>query len=182
MFVYNKNGNFISALENVLIFSCAATQHAIMFFLCVFVFCMSHPTYGYGYMNLSHTRPILTKCDHPISIQANQNQTKLKQTKKDHTKTLVSDAQLLHRSVLFISISILADESCHRECLGVNAAVRGCGTKVEVRTRAASVPCPDHGLRRCHAGGGDAGGHRAGSARQLLQSSLSTKCIYFISV
>ena len=46
---------------------------------------MSHPTYGYGYMNLSHTRPILTKCDHTKSIQANLNQTKLKQTKKDHT-------------------------------------------------------------------------------------------------
>ena len=58
------------------------------FFVCVFVclfFCMSHPTYGYGYMNLSHTRPILTKCDHTKSIQANLNQTKLKQTKKDHT-------------------------------------------------------------------------------------------------
>ena len=36
-------------------------------------------------MNLSHTRPILTKCDHTKSIQANLNQTKLKQTKKDHT-------------------------------------------------------------------------------------------------
>ena len=47
-------------------------------------FCVSHPTYGYGYMNLSHTRPILTKCDHTKSIQANLNQTKLKQTKKDH--------------------------------------------------------------------------------------------------
>ena len=59
-----------------------------VFFVCVFVclfFCMSHPTYGYGYMNLSHTRPILTKCDHTKSIQANLNQTKLKQTKKDHT-------------------------------------------------------------------------------------------------
>ena len=55
-----------------------------MFFFCVCV-CVSHPTYGYGYMNLSHTRPILTKCDHTKSIQANLNQTKLKQTKKDHT-------------------------------------------------------------------------------------------------
>ena len=57
-------------------------------FFCVCVclfFCVSHPTYGYGYMNLSHTRPILTKCDHTKSIQANLNQTKLKQTKKDHT-------------------------------------------------------------------------------------------------
>ena len=55
-------------------------------FFCYFVcVCMSHPTYGYGYMNLSHTRPILTKCDHTKSIQANLNQTKLKQTKKDHT-------------------------------------------------------------------------------------------------
>ena len=53
-----------------------------VFFVCV---CLSHPTYGYGYMNLSHTRPILTKCDHTKSIQANLNQTKLKQTKKDHT-------------------------------------------------------------------------------------------------
>ena len=52
---------------------------------CFLFFCMSHPTYGYGYMNLSHTRPILTKCDHTKSIQANLNQTKLKQTKKDHT-------------------------------------------------------------------------------------------------
>ena len=52
--------------------------------VCLF-FCVSHPTYGYGYMNLSHTRPILTKCDHTKSIQANLNQTKLKQTKKDHT-------------------------------------------------------------------------------------------------
>ena len=56
----------------------------LFFFVCVFV-CVSHPTYGYGYMNLSHTRPILTKCDHTKSIQANLNQTKLKQTKKDHT-------------------------------------------------------------------------------------------------
>ena len=69
-----------------LFFSCAANQHVIMFFVffCLF-FCMSHPTYGYGYMNLSHTRPILTKCDHTKLIQANLNQTKLKQTKKDHT-------------------------------------------------------------------------------------------------
>ena len=36
-------------------------------------------------MNFSHTRPNLTKCDHTKSIQANLNQTKLKQTKKDHT-------------------------------------------------------------------------------------------------
>ena len=36
-------------------------------------------------MNLSHTRPNLTKCDHTKSIQANLNQTKLKQTKQDHT-------------------------------------------------------------------------------------------------
>ena len=60
----------------------------VLVFFCVRVclfFCMSHPTYGYGYMNLSHTRPILTKCDHTKSIQANLNQTKLKQTKKDHT-------------------------------------------------------------------------------------------------
>ena len=56
------------------------------FCVCVCLFdCVSHPTYGYGYMNLSHTRPILTKCDHTKSIQANLNQTKLKQTKKDHT-------------------------------------------------------------------------------------------------
>ena len=74
----------VYVLLKLKIFSCAATQHVIMFFFCLFV-CMSHPTYGYSYMNLSHTRPILTKCDHPKSIQANQNQTKLKQTKKDHT-------------------------------------------------------------------------------------------------
>ena len=64
-----------------------STCHHVFFFcvcVCLF-FCMSHPTYGCGYMNLSHTRPILTKCDHTKSIQANLNQTKLKQTKKDHT-------------------------------------------------------------------------------------------------
>ena len=70
---------------NVLRNSCTVLY---FFFVCVCVclfFCVSHPTYGYGYMNLSHTRPILTKCDHTKSIQANLNQTKLKQTKKDHT-------------------------------------------------------------------------------------------------
>ena len=36
-------------------------------------------------MNLSQTRPNLTKMDHTKSIQTNLNQTKLKQTKQDHT-------------------------------------------------------------------------------------------------
>ena len=36
-------------------------------------------------MNLSQTRPNLTKFDHTKSIQANLNQTKLKQTKQHHT-------------------------------------------------------------------------------------------------
>ena len=36
-------------------------------------------------MNLSQTRPNLTKFDHTKWIQANLNQTKLKQTKQHHT-------------------------------------------------------------------------------------------------
>ena len=45
-------------------------------------------------MNLSHTRPNLTKCDHTKSIQANLNQTKLKQTKQDHTNVTKIQASL----------------------------------------------------------------------------------------
>ena len=36
-------------------------------------------------MNLSHTRPNLSKCDRTKLIQANLNQTQLKQAKQDHT-------------------------------------------------------------------------------------------------
>ena len=47
-------------------------------------------------MNLSQTRPNLTKFDHTKLIQANLNQTKLKQTKKDHTNvTKISTSPLL---------------------------------------------------------------------------------------
>ena len=43
-------------------------------------------------MNLSQTRPHLTKFDHTKSIQANLNQTKLKQTKQYHTKVTKTQA------------------------------------------------------------------------------------------
>ena len=60
-------------------FSCAATQHVIMFLFFVFCF-LSHRNYGLDLKNLSQTRPNLTKCDHTKLIQANLNQ-----TKQDHT-------------------------------------------------------------------------------------------------
>ena len=89
-FVLKSLRKVILDAKNCALFLVAQQLNMSSFFfwfcLCVCLFfCMSHPTYGYSYMNLSHTRPILTKCDHTKSIQANLNQTKLKQTKQDHT-------------------------------------------------------------------------------------------------
>ena len=47
-------------------------------------------------MNLSQTRPNITKFDHTKSIQANLNQTKLKQTKQHYTNVTEIQASPLH--------------------------------------------------------------------------------------
>ena len=55
-FIYNK--------EKVLKASFLVVQQLNMsscFFVCVFFVCVSHPNYEHGYMNLSQTRPNLTK-------------------------------------------------------------------------------------------------------------------------
>ena len=90
-------------LFSQLLFSCAATQHVIMFFVCVFV-CLSHPNYGHYLMNLSQTRPNLNKFDHTKSIQANP-QTKLKQTKHHHTN-LTEQASLSHQPCFFVCVCL----------------------------------------------------------------------------
>ena len=56
-------------------------------------------------MNLSQTRPNLTKFDHTKWIQANLNQTKLKQTKQHHTNVTEIQASPSHQ-LLFVKYEV----------------------------------------------------------------------------
>ena len=56
-------------------------------------------------MNLSQTRPNLTKFNHTKWIQANLNQTKLKQTKQHHTNVTEIQASPSHQ-LLFVKYEV----------------------------------------------------------------------------
>ena len=56
-------------------------------------------------MNLSQTRPNLTKFDHTKWIQANLNQIKLKQTKQHHTNVTEIQASPSHQ-LLFVKYKV----------------------------------------------------------------------------
>ena len=66
-------------------------------------------------MNLSHTRPNLSKCDHTKLIQANLNQTKLKQTKKDHTNvTKIPTSPLLSVCPILSTYKLMIPNRTHK--------------------------------------------------------------------